>query len=138
MTNIQIRGTSGSGKSTLMREIIDLLDPKTMKPVHHERESIPHHYHMIDRDLIIAGPYQKPSGGLDVLGKEERRLQNLDGWYTEWDLAGLDVLSEGLLQSEATKWVNTLGEAGVRTKLVFLNTDIDLCMQHNIDFFCLR
>lgn len=127
--HIQIRGTSGSGKSTIIRHIIDWIDPSNLKP-HYRDRSIPYYYSW--GKIRIVGPYVRPSGGLDVLGKEERRLANLFELYKQFHDEGCIVLSEGIMQAEDVKWTTQLLDYGVPLRIIYMDTDLDTCIERII------
>lgn len=127
--HIQIRGTSGSGKSTIIRHIIDWIDPSNLKP-HYRDRSIPYYYSW--GKIRIVGPYVRPSGGLDVLGKEERRLANLFELYKQFHDEGCIVLSEGIMQAEDVKWTTQLLDYGVPLRIIYMDTDLDICIERII------
>lgn len=134
--NIQIRGTSGSGKSTLMKKLIDFIDTKYMEPVYLERPKTAHHYDIVPEEgrnyskhINLVGPYHlEHSGGLDLLGKEERKLPNLYAFYVANHHKSIVTISEGIMQSEDTKWTMELIKE-VPTRIVYLNTPIDECLR---------
>ena len=113
---IQIRGTSGSGKSTVMRTVMGnsrlwnaVIEPPRRKPL----------FYLNDSDWAVLGHYETQCGGCDTIGSA-KAVYDLIGTFR-----GTNILCEGLLLSEDTKW--TLQMSDVR--VLYLATDVEECIR---------
>lgn len=117
---IQIRGTSGSGKSTVMRQVMDHL---SLEPVLVSGRKRPLYYLDLARSVAVLGHYESPCGGCDTIGSARQVYDLIQ------TLVGLDILAEGLLLSEDTKWSTKLLEEGADLRIAYLTTPLDRCLK---------
>ena len=124
---VQVRGTSGAGKSTVIREVkakMDYFEPRYIKgrkmPLFYLRE--------LDgqRPCIILSHYESPCAGCDVLGSARHIFDLLQ----ILDLGKYNILCEGLMLSEDTKWAMQISQVlGQHQTNYYLTTDIEECIE---------
>jgi hypothetical protein len=122
---IQLRGTSGSGKSTAMRKIMSSL--VGLEPHHVPRRKAPLFYitpkFYLPRTVVL-GHYETPCGGCDTIGSA-RQVYELISTFPH----DVDVLCEGLLLSEDTKWTSQLVADGWDVRVLFITTPVERCLE---------
>lgn len=118
---IQVRGTSGSGKSTVVRTVMDYC--KDWKPHFKEGRRRPLYYQSNDPDwysTTVVGHYEIAAGGCDTIGSAPKVFDLIMSMRSV-----KFILAEGLLLSEDVKWTTQMGSD---VRCLFLNTDIDTCI----------
>lgn len=117
---IQVRGTSGSGKSTVMRMIMDHCS--RWKPIHVEGRKQPLYYKGIPAAwsrTVVLGHYETACGGCDTIGSAAKVFE----WIDTLKNLG-NILCEGLLLSEDSKWSSQLEDL----RVLYLMTPLDECL----------
>jgi len=114
---IQIRGTSGSGKTTVVNRFRELSDD--WEPVFQAKRKRPLYYRR-GSTLALLGHYESPCGGCDTIGSARQvfdLIKKMEGRFE-------NILCEGLLLSEDTKWSSQLEDL----RVLFLTTDLETCL----------
>jgi len=123
---IQIKGTSGSGKSTGMVKFKDHVggfEPRYLKgrkmPLWYVRSNPK------GKDTVILSHYESPCAGCDVFGSARIVYEVIE----MFDLSKYDLVFEGLMLSEDTKWALQMEKLLPKeTHNIFLKTSIETCI----------
>lgn len=119
---IQFAGTSGSGKSHLMRAFLKQAgeyDPKYLKD-----RTAPIAYEFVNRDLVVLGAYESPTGGCDTIHDIAQVFGLVRRYYEE----GCHVLFEGLFCMNQQRGPQLAGEVGKNFAVFQLTTPLATCM----------
>lgn len=125
---INVRGTSGSGKSSLVRRIMALYPTK--EPIHVQGRKQPLGY-LLDRGipgmrkLYVPGHYETPCGGCDTISDGMDRIYGL---IRMANMAGHNVLYEGLLVSAEVNRAQALKDEGLPLLVVHLDIPLEICL----------
>lgn len=125
---IQIRGTSGSGKTTVMRTVMRGLveDDSTLDQCFISNRKKPIAYRHRGTNTLILGHYESTCGGCDNVGSAAKVYDLIQSHYN----SSYNILCEGLLLSEDTKWTKSLFDTyGNGLQVYFLTTSLEDCLR---------
>jgi len=123
---IKLHGTSGSGKTTIARA---LMAGNIYSTIHNAANRKPEAYAMfhplLQKSLVILGPYTATCGGLDSLNNVDDHIRLLEQ-YGHIN----HVFYEGLLGSEYYGRIGKVSELfGDHHLFAFLDTPIETCIE---------
>lgn len=125
---IFIRGTSGSGKTTVVRKLMTELLSRRLgqfEPKYNKGRGKPLWYTlMLDPPLVILGHYESPCGGCDTIGSAAAVYDTIKLLPKT-----TNVIGEGLLLSEDTKWTKVLAAEGYDVRSIYLVTPVEKCIE---------
>ena len=122
---IQIRGANGSGKSTVVRKFMKLLGDKVKAHIAPgRRQPLYYKYQEGKTRIAVVGHYNIDCGGADTISGNETTF----ALQQDLQIAGYNVLAEGIMLSEDVKWSQHLENL----KVLFLNTPLETCLERVI------